>query len=116
LEGKAVDSPCRKLDFEVEFAAFVGRGNRMGEEIPIQEANDHIFGLVLMNDWSARDIQQYESTPLGPFNGKNFGTTISPWIVTLEALEPFRTPTQMTVGARTSAQEPVLTKFLGSAA
>lgn len=96
----AVESTCQKLDFEVEFAAFIGRGNKMGEAIPVDQANDHIFGLVLMNDWSARDIQQYESTPLGPFNGKNFGTTVSPWIVTLEALELFRTSTQMTVSVR----------------
>ncbi len=76
--GKAIESQSRKLDFEVEFAAFIGHGNDMGEEIPVAQANEHIFGLVLMNDWSARDIQQYESTPLGPFNGKNFGTTVSP--------------------------------------
>lgn len=82
--------PCEKLDFEVEFAAFVSRGNSMGDSIHVDDAEDHIFGMVLMNDWSARDIQVWESTPLGPFNGKNFGTTISPWIVPLEALEPFR--------------------------
>jgi fumarylacetoacetase len=63
----------------------------MGSRIDVDEAEEHIFGFVLMNDWSARDIQQWESTPLGPFNGKNFCTTISPWIVTTEALEPFRT-------------------------
>jgi len=79
-----------KLDFELEVAFFVGSGNKMGEPIPIQKAHDHIFGLVLMNDWSARDIQKWEYVPLGPFNGKNFGTTISPWIITMEALDPFK--------------------------
>ena len=64
----------------------------MGNPISIDTADDHIFGMVLMNDWSARDIQQYEYVPLGPFLGKNFGTTISPWIITMEALEPFRVP------------------------
>ena len=93
LNGEATESKCLKLDFEFEFAAFIGQGNRMGEDVPITKANDHIFGVVLMNDWSARDIQQWESTPLGPFNGKNFCTTVSPWVVTLEALEPFRTNT-----------------------
>jgi fumarylacetoacetase len=79
---------CKLLDFELEMAFFVGgRGNKQGEPIPISEAADSIFGLVLMNDWSARDIQKWEYVPLGPFNGKNFGTTISPWIVTLDALE-----------------------------
>lgn len=97
LNGIPTESLCQKLDFEVEFAAFIGRGNKMGSRIGVNEAEDHIFGVVLMNDWSARDIQQWESTPLGPFNGKNFCTTISPWIVTLEALEPFRT-TPLTVG------------------
>ena len=63
----------------------------MGSAIDVDQAEDHIFGVVLMNDWSARDIQFWEATPLGPFNGKNFCTTISPWIVPLEALEPFRT-------------------------
>lgn len=82
--------PCQKLDFEVEFAAFISRGNSMGDSIQVDDAEDHIFGMVLMNDWSARDIQVWESTPLGPFNGKNFATTISPWVVPLDALEPFR--------------------------
>ncbi len=82
--------PCRKLDYELELAVWVGPGNRQGEPIPIAEASEHIFGLGLVNDWSARDIQQWESQPLGPFLGKSFGSTVSPWIVTLEALEPFR--------------------------
>lgn len=82
--------PCQNLDFEVEFAAFIGQGNDMGSSIDVDEAENYIFGFVLMNDWSARDIQAWESTPLGPFNGKNFATTVSPWIVPLEALEQFR--------------------------
>jgi fumarylacetoacetase len=82
--------PCRKLDYELELAVWVGPGNRQGEPIPIGRAGEHIFGLGLVNDWSARDIQQWESQPLGPFLGKNFGSTVSPWIVTVEALAPFR--------------------------
>ncbi|XP_052181670.1 fumarylacetoacetase-like [Diospyros lotus] len=81
--------PSQKLDFELEMAAVVGPGNELGKPIDISEAGDHIFGVVLMNDWSARDIQSWEIVPLGPFLGKSFGTTISPWIVTLDALEPF---------------------------
>ncbi|KAL2483852.1 fumarylacetoacetase [Forsythia ovata] len=81
--------PSRKLDFEMEMAAVVGAGNELGKPVDVNEAADHIFGLVLMNDWSARDIQAWEYVPLGPFLGKSFGTTISPWIVTLDALEPF---------------------------
>lgn len=84
------DEPCGKLDFEVEMAFFVGPSSKMGQRIPVAKAHDHIFGLVLMNDWSARDVQKWEYVPLGPFNGKNFATTISPWIITMEALEPFR--------------------------
>ncbi|CAB4478174.1 uncharacterized protein OCT59_007399 [Rhizophagus irregularis] len=81
--------PSAKLDFELEMAFFIGSGNKLGARIPIDQANNHIFGLVLMNDWSARDIQAWEYVPLGPFLGKNFGTTISPWVVTLDSLEPF---------------------------
>lgn len=84
-----VFGPSVKLDFELEMAFFVGTGNKLGERIPIQQTRDHIFGMVLMNDWSARDIQGWEYAPLGPFLGKSFGTTISPWVVTLDALEPF---------------------------
>lgn len=84
-------APCKRLDIELELAAFVCTGNDLGNPIPIDEAEDHIFGLVLMNDWSARDIQAWEYVPLGPFNAKNFATTISPWVVLLGALEPFRT-------------------------
>ncbi|KAL2244989.1 fumarylacetoacetase [Sesamum indicum] len=81
--------PSRKLDFELEMAAVVGAGNELGKPVDVNEAANHIFGLVLMNDWSARDIQAWEYVPLGPFLGKSFGTTISPWIVTLDALAPF---------------------------
>ncbi|KAG6475585.1 fumarylacetoacetase-like [Zingiber officinale] len=81
--------PTQKMDFELEMAAIVGPGNELGKPIDVNIAADHIFGLVLMNDWSARDIQAWEYVPLGPFLGKSFGTTISPWIVTLDALEPF---------------------------
>lgn len=82
--------PCRLLDMELEMAFFVGPGNELGSPIPIGEAEEHIFGMVLMNDWSARDIQTWEYVPLGPFLGKNFATTISPWVVTMDALEPFK--------------------------
>jgi fumarylacetoacetase len=82
--------PCRKLDYELELAVWIGPGNRQGEPVPIAEAIDHIVGLGFVNDWSARDIQQWESAPLGPFLGKSFGSTVSPWIITLEALAPFR--------------------------
>ena len=82
--------PCRLLDFELEMGFFTGPGNRLGEPIPVDEAEDHIFGMVLVNDWSARDIQKWEYQPLGPFLAKNFATSISPWIVTMDALEPFR--------------------------
>jgi fumarylacetoacetase len=85
-------SASRALDFELETAFFIGPPNKLGEPVPIAEAADHIFGIVLMNDWSARDIQTWEYQPLGPFLAKNFCTSISPWIVTLEALEPFRKP------------------------
>ncbi|WP_142846435.1 fumarylacetoacetase [Telmatospirillum sp. J64-1] len=82
--------PSRKLDFELETAFILGRGNELGRPIPMAEAEEHIFGMVVMNDWSARDIQQWEYVPLGPFNSKTFATSISPWVVTMEALEPFR--------------------------
>ncbi|KAJ1911227.1 hypothetical protein IWQ60_010240 [Tieghemiomyces parasiticus] len=93
----AKDSPpefsaSRRLDFELEMAFLVGPGNSLGEPVSIDRARDHIFGVVLMNDWSARDIQSWEYVPLGPFLGKSFGTTISPWVVTLDALEPFSVP------------------------
>lgn len=85
-----VFGPTAELDFELEVGFFVGPGNRLGEPISIERATDHIFGLVLVNDWSARDIQRWEYRPLGPFLGKNFATSISPWVVPLAALAPFR--------------------------
>jgi fumarylacetoacetase len=84
--------PVRLLDYELEVTFVVGPGNPMGHRIDIENARDHLFGLMLMNDWSARDVQKWEYQPLGPFNSKNFGTTLSPWIVTLDALEPFMVP------------------------
>lgn len=85
-----VFGPSRQLDFELEVGFFVGPGNDLGQPIPVDRALDHIFGFVLVNDWSARDIQKWEYQPLGPFLAKNFATSISPWVVTLEALLPFR--------------------------
>ena len=83
--------PCRNLDYEMEVGFFVGNGNGLGQTVPIENAEEHIFGLCLVNDWSARDIQAWEYQPLGPFLAKNFATTISPFVVTMEALAPFRT-------------------------
>jgi len=85
--------PCKRLDIELEMGAIVGTGNEMGQPITVQQADEMIFGYVILNDWSARDIQAWEYQPLGPFQAKVFGTTISPWIVTRAALEPFRTST-----------------------
>jgi fumarylacetoacetase len=82
--------PTRSLDFELEAAAVVGPGNELGTPVGIDQAGEHLFGMVLLNDWSARDIQAWEYVPLGPFLGKNFATSISPWVVTLDALGPFR--------------------------
>ena len=81
--------PSRSLDYELEVGLFVGPGNRLGQPIPVREAEGHIFGLCLVNDWSARDIQSWEYQPLGPFLAKSFATSISPWVVTMEALEPY---------------------------
>lgn len=83
--------PCQRLDYELELGIFVGKGNAQGDRIPLEHADDHVFGLCILNDWSARDIQAWEYQPLGPFLAKNFASTISPWVVMLEALEPFRT-------------------------
>ena len=90
--GAVTFEPSRLLDYELEVGFFVGPGNQLGEPVSISEAADHIFGLCLLNDWSARDIQRWEYQPLGPFLAKSFGTSISPWIVTAEALAPFRSP------------------------
>lgn len=91
-EGEAPQfGPCKRLDYELELSIFVGQGNAQGDRIALASAEQHVFGLGILNDWSARDIQAWEYQPLGPFLAKNFASTISPWIVTLEALEPFRT-------------------------
>jgi fumarylacetoacetase len=90
-ETTPVFGPSRSVDFELETAFITTDANIMGENIPISEAEDYIFGMVLLNDWSARDLQKWEYVPLGPFLSKNFATSISPWIVTMDALEPFRT-------------------------
>lgn len=82
--------PSRLMDFELELGCIIGKGSELGEPIPVTKAHEHIFGMVIVNDWSARDIQKWEYVPLGPFLGKNLGTSISPWVVTMEALEPFR--------------------------
>lgn len=82
--------PCKRLDYELEVGIFIGSGNELGEAISIENAEEHVFGLCLFNDWSARDIQGWEYQPLGPFLSKNFASTISPWIVTTEALAPYR--------------------------
>jgi fumarylacetoacetase len=100
----SVFGPTRVLDLELEVGFFAGPGNALGHAIPIGEARSHIFGLVLVNDWSARDIQKWEYVPLGPFLGKSFATTISPWVVTLDALEPFRVPSPV--------QEPSVLPYL----
>jgi fumarylacetoacetase len=84
--------PSRQLDYELEMAVYVGGGNQLGTPIPIDRAEENIFGVCILNDWSARDVQFWESQPLGPFLGKSFATTVSPWVVTLEALAPYRIP------------------------
>jgi fumarylacetoacetase len=89
--GEGRFGPSRELDYELELGAFLGPGNALGEPIPIDGAEEHLAGICLVNDWSARDIQRWEYQPLGPFLAKNFATSISPWLITLEALEPFRT-------------------------
>jgi fumarylacetoacetase len=90
-EESPVFGPSRLIDFELEMAFITTDANVMGENIPVHEAEEYIFGMVLLNDWSARDIQKWEYVPLGPFLAKNFASSISPWIVTMDALEPFRT-------------------------
>lgn len=82
----------RSLDYECEVGVFIGAGNALGSTIPLSEAEQHMFGLCLVNDWSARDVQSWEYQPLGPFLAKNFATTLSPWVITIDALEPFRAP------------------------
>jgi fumarylacetoacetase len=89
-DGAPTFGPSKRLDYELEVGAFIGPSNALGGSIPIDEAEQHVFGLCLVNDWSARDVQSWEYQPLGPFLAKNFATSVSPWIVTLDALEPFR--------------------------
>jgi fumarylacetoacetase len=101
--------PCARLDYEVELGIFIGTGNALGRRIALDHAEAHVFGLTILNDWSARDLQAWEYQPLGPFLAKNFASTISPWIVTLEALAPFRVPFQRTDG------EPQPLPYLSSA-
>ncbi|MHC4991645.1 MAG: fumarylacetoacetase, partial [Planctomycetota bacterium] len=91
-DGAPTFGPSRLLDYELEMGFLIGPGNELGRRITMAEARRHIFGMVIVNDWSARDIQKWEYQPLGPFNAKNFATTVSPWVVTLDALEPFRVP------------------------
>nr|WP_315463664.1 fumarylacetoacetase [uncultured Rhodoferax sp.] len=90
--AQPVLAPTKRLDFELELGVFIGTGNPQGQAIAIGEAESHVFGLALFNDWSARDVQGWEYQPLGPFLSKNFASTVSPWIVTMEALAPFRRP------------------------
>lgn len=91
-EAPPVFGPSKRLDYEMELGMVIGRGNELGEAIAVRDALDRVFGFCLVNDWSARDIQTWEYQPLGPFLAKNFATSISPWIVTFDALEPFRVP------------------------
>ncbi|NML17841.1 fumarylacetoacetase [Azohydromonas caseinilytica] len=102
--------PCKRLDIELELGVFIGPGNAQGEPVDIARAEEHVFGICLLNDWSARDIQAWEYQPLGPFLSKSFATTISPWIVTLEALAPYRVPFQR------PAEDPQPLPYLDSAA
>ncbi len=102
--------PSKLLDYELEMGFFVGPGNGLGHRIAMREAPEHIFGMVIVNDWSARDIQKWEYQPLGPFNAKNFATTISPWVVTLDALEPYRVADAARVDG--SGGDPPLREYL----
>jgi fumarylacetoacetase len=102
--------PSQRLDYELELAAWVGPGNALGTPVAMEQAEDHIAGLTLLNDWSARDVQAWEYQPLGPFLAKNFASTVSPWLVTLDALEPFRT------GPVRAADDPQPLPYLDSAA
>ncbi|MDP7029782.1 MAG: fumarylacetoacetase [Phycisphaerales bacterium] len=106
-DGPPAFGPCRLLDYELEFGAFIGTGNPMGSRVAIGEASDRLFGVVILNDWSARDVQKWEYQPLGPFNAKNFASTISPWVVTMEALEPYRSH-----GPARAADDPPLLDYL----
>jgi fumarylacetoacetase len=91
-DGTPRFGPSRSLDYELEVGAFLGPGNPLGQPVPLAEAEGRLFGLCLLNDWSARDLQKWEYQPLGPFLAKSFATTLSPWVVTLEAIAPYRVP------------------------
>lgn len=106
-EGDPVFGPCRLLDHELEFGAFIGAGNDMGSRIEMDHAMDSLFGVVILNDWSARDVQKWEYQPLGPFNAKNFASSISPWVVTMDALAPCRRP-----GPAREAGDPPMLDYL----
>ena len=106
-EGPPSFGPSARMDYELEIGAIIGAGNALGETIPLADAEAHLAGLVLVNDWSARDMQPWEYQPLGPFLAKNFATTISPWVVTLDALEPFRVPSR-----ERAAGDPALLPYL----
>ncbi len=106
-DGAPIHGPCRLLDHELEFGAFTGPGNAMGTAIPLADAMHHLFGVVILNDWSARDIQKWEYQPLGPFNAKNFASSISPWVVTMEALAPYRS-----LGPARQPDDPPLLEYL----
>jgi fumarylacetoacetase len=115
LKDPKADAPAyaasRALDYEMEVGCIVGTGNALGEPVPVERAESHLFGVCLVNDWSARDVQSWEYQPLGPFLAKSFATTISPWVVTLEALEPFRVP-----AAPRPEGDPAPLSYLASAA
>lgn len=105
-DAPPIYGPSKAVDFELEMGAFIGPGNSLGEPIPIDRAESHLFGMVIVNDWSARDIQRWEYVPLGPFLAKNFATSISPWVVSFDALEPFR--------CHSPVQDPVPLEYLKS--
>ncbi|KAH7182561.1 uncharacterized protein B0J16DRAFT_288711 [Fusarium flagelliforme] len=111
-DGSIIYGPSQKVDYEVELAAVIGKPLGMKQRLNAKDAEDHIFGFIILNDWSARDIQGFEMSPLGPFNGKSLGTSISPWIITLDALDPYRTrsPAQQTLSA-SYLQHPNLSTF-----
>jgi fumarylacetoacetase len=107
-QGPPVFRPATMLDYEAEIGVFIGAGNALGDPVGIEDAEEHLFGFCLLNDWSARDIQAWEYQPLGPFLAKNFATSISPWVVTVDALEPFRAPLER------SAEDPSQMSYLHS--
>ncbi len=109
-EGPSAVTPSARMDYELEVGAYVACGNRQGDTIALAQADDYLFGLCLVNDWSARDVQQWEYQPLGPFLAKNFATSVSPWVVTLDALEPFRVPATVR-----PSEDPALLPYLEDA-